>query len=101
MIESLWFGPFTYLDSTFSNWLPTVVDIDLEFYAVVDQKYRNDTKLDALALNEFIVYSAAELEGVQEVKSDINERKKPDAIIQINITDADITTPNTLTFEIK
>ena len=88
-------------DRTFTNWLPTVVDIDLEFYAVVDQKYRNDTKLDALALNEFIIYNAAELEGVQEVKSDINERKKPDAIIQINITDADITTPNTLTFEIK
>jgi hypothetical protein len=88
-------------ERTFSNWLPTVVDIDLEFYAIVDQKYRNDTKLDALALNEFIVYSAAELEGVQEVKNDINERIKPDALIQVNITDANITTPITLTFEIK
>lgn len=87
-------------DRTFTNWLPDVVDIDLEFYAIVDQKYRDNTKLDGLALNEFIVYKISELEGVLEVKNNINERIKPDAIIQINITDANITTPITLTFEI-
>lgn len=88
-------------DRTFSNWLPDPVDVDLEFYAVVDQKYRNDTKLDALALNEFIVYNDSQLEGILETNNDINERIKPDAIIQINIADANITTPITLTFEIK
>ncbi|WP_046755823.1 hypothetical protein [Kordia jejudonensis] len=88
-------------DRTFTNWLPDPVEIDLEFYAVTDQKYRNDTKLAALALNEFIVYSADELEGTKETNNTINERIKPDGIIQIHIEEANLTTPITLTFEIK
>lgn len=88
-------------DRTFTNWLPEVVDVDLEFYAVVDQTYRNNTKLDALALNEFIIYNDSELEGVKDTNNDINERIKPDAIIQINIAEANLTTPITLTFEIN
>ncbi|WP_298420528.1 hypothetical protein [uncultured Kordia sp.] len=88
-------------DRTFSNWLPEVVNVDLEFYALADQAYRENTKLDALALNEFIVYKASKLRGVKKTKNNINERIKPDAILQINIVEANIAMPVTLTFKIK
>jgi hypothetical protein len=93
-------------DRTFSNWLPEVVDVYLEFYAVANQTYRQDTKWNGtdnkgLKLNEHIIYSSDELEGIKETNNDIDERIKPDAILQINIAEANITTPITLTFEIK
>ena len=92
-------------DRTFSNWLPEVIDVDLEFYAVADHTYRHNTKWNGtdnlgLKLNEHIVYSSDELEGIKNTNNDINERVKPDAILQINIVEANLTTPITLTFEI-
>jgi len=91
---------------TFTNWLPEVIDVDLEFYAVADQTYRQDTKWNGtnnlgLKLNEHIIYSSDELEGIKETNNDINERVKPDAVLQVNIVEASLTTPITLTFEIK
>ncbi|WP_430408839.1 hypothetical protein [Kordia sp.] len=93
-------------DRTFSNWLPEIIDVDLEFYAVADQTYREDTKWNGtnnlgLNLNEQIVYNSDELEGIKNTNNDINERVKPDAILQINIVEANLTTPITVTFEIK
>ena len=93
-------------DRTFSNWLPEIITIDLEFYAVADHTYRQNTKWNGtdnlgLKLNEHIVYSSDELEGILNTNNTINERVKPDAILQINIAEANITTPITLTFEIK
>ncbi len=88
-------------DRTFSNWLPEVIDIDLEFYAIADQEYRNETNWNNLALNDFVVYSAADLEGTITTNSNIKERTQPDAILQLNIVEANIETPTTLTFEIK
>ncbi|QHI35495.1 hypothetical protein IMCC3317_08410 [Kordia antarctica] len=86
---------------TFSNWLPEVVEIELEFYAIADQEYRNGTNWDNLALNDFIIYSAADVKGTKTTNNNINERIKPDAILQLNIVEANITTPTTLTFQIK
>jgi hypothetical protein len=92
-------------DRTFSNWLPEVIDIDLEFYAVADQTYKEDTKWNGidnlgLNLNKHVIYSSDELEGIITTNNNINERIKPDAILQVNIVEANITTPTTVTFEI-
>ncbi|MFK7748302.1 MAG: hypothetical protein AB8B65_07930 [Kordia sp.] len=86
---------------TFSNWLPDVIDIDLEFYAVANQKYKNETKWNNLALNDFVAYSAIDLVGTITPNATINERIQPDAIIQLNIAEVHLTTPATLTFEIN
>ncbi|MBC8757371.1 hypothetical protein H2O64_22065 [Kordia sp. YSTF-M3] len=86
-------------DRTFSNWLPDVVDFDLEFYAIADQEYRNATNWNDLALKDFVVYSATDLEGTITINNNINERIQPDAILQLNIKEANIETPTTLTFE--
>ena len=91
----------TMPDRTYANWLPEVVDIDLEFYAIADQQYRSETKWDNLPLKDFVIYNAGDLEGTITTKNDVNERKQPDAILQLNIQEANITTPTTLTFEIK
>lgn len=91
----------TLPDRTFSNWLPAVVDIDLEFYAIADQAYKNETNWNNLALNQFVVYSAADVEGTITTNNNIKERTQPDAILQLNIVEANIETPTTLTFEIK
>lgn len=86
-------------DRTFSNWLPEVVDIDLEFYAIADQQYRSETNWNNLPLNDFVVYSASDLVGTITTNNSIKERVQPDAILQLNIVEANITTPTTLTFE--
>ncbi|AXG71535.1 hypothetical protein KORDIASMS9_03792 [Kordia sp. SMS9] len=91
----------TMPDPTFSNWLPDVVDIDLEFYAIADQEYKNDTDWNNLALRDFVVYSATDLEGTITTNTAVNERIQPDAILQINIQEANITTPESLTFEVN
>jgi len=88
-------------DRTFSNWLPEVIDIDLEFYAIADQKYRNETIWNNLPLNDFVVYNASDVSGTITTNNTINERVQPDAILQLNIVEANITTPTTLTFEIS
>jgi hypothetical protein len=87
-------------DPTFENWLPEVVDIDLEFYAIANQKYREDTLWNNLALNDFVVYSASDLTGTITPNASVNERTQPDAIIQLNIVEANITTPVSLTFQV-
>jgi len=90
----------TLPDRTFSNWLPEVIDIDLEFYAIADQSYKNETNWNNLALNEFVVYSASDLEGTITTNNNIKERTQPDAILKLNIVEANIETPTTLTFQI-
>ena len=91
----------TMPDPTFSNWLPEVVDINLEFYARADQKYRENTAWNDLALDEFVVYDASDLEGTVTQNTNIRERTQPDAIFQLNIQEANITTPASHTFEIN
>lgn len=91
----------TMPDPTYSNWLPEVVDLDLEFYAIANQKYRNETNWNNLALNDFVVYSSIDLTGTITPKTTINERIQPDAILQLNIVAANIATPAELTFEIN
>ncbi|WP_046744652.1 hypothetical protein [Kordia zhangzhouensis] len=91
----------TLPDRTFSNWLPQVIDIDLEFYAKATQKYRENTAWNDLALDEFVVYNAGDLEGTVSQNTNIRERTQPDAIFQLNIQEANITTPVTLTFEVN
>jgi len=88
-------------DPIFSNWLPAVIDIDLEFYAVADPSYKNDTDWDNLALSDFVVYSASDLDGTITTIGAVNERTQPDAILQLNVTDANIATPASLTFEVN
>lgn len=88
-------------DPIFSNWLPDVVDIDLEFYAVANQQYKNDTDWNNLALRDFVVYNQGDLDGTITTVSAVNERTQPDAILQINVTDANITTPVSVTFEVN
>lgn len=86
---------------TYSNWLPEVVDIDLEFYAVADQQYKNDTDWNNLELTDFVVYSASDLEGTITSVTSVNERIQPDAILQLTVQEANITTPASLTFEVN
>ncbi|EDP95978.1 hypothetical protein U8527_13810 [Kordia algicida OT-1] len=91
----------TMPDPTYANWLPEVIDLDLEFYAIANQKYRNDTNWNNLPLNDFVVYSSTDLTGTITSKTTINEKIQPDAILQLNITAANIATPAELTFEIN
>ncbi|WP_298511772.1 hypothetical protein [uncultured Kordia sp.] len=86
---------------TYSNWLPDVVDFDLEFYAVADKEYKNDTDWNNLALRDFVVYSATDLQGTITEDTTVNERIQPDAILQLNIKDTNITTPVSLAFEVN
>lgn len=88
-------------DPTYSNWLPGVVDFNLEFYAIADKEYKNDTDWDNLALSDFVVYSATDLNGTITTNTTINERIQPDAILQLNITDTNISTPVSLAFEVN
>lgn len=88
-------------DPTYSNWLPEVVDIDLEFYVRANKQYKTDTDWDNLALRDFVVYNASDLQGTITTNSAVNERTQPDAILQLNITDANITTPVSLAFEVN
>lgn len=90
----------TMPNPTYSNWLPEVIDFDLEFYAIANQNYKNDTDWNNLALNDFVVYSATDLEGTITEDSTVNERIQPDAILQLNIKETNITTPVSITFEI-
>jgi len=73
----------TMPDPTFSNWLPEVVDIDLEFYAIADKVYKNDTDWDDLALRDFVVYSASDLQGT--VTTLIHKIYKTDTQLQTEV----------------
>lgn len=88
-------------DKTFSDWLPTGFNENLVFYGTFSAKYRDKTKLDKLALNEFIEYKAGTLKGALITNNDIRERTKPDAIFEVNVTTANVTTPAKLKFKIK
>ncbi|WP_420573813.1 hypothetical protein [Kordia sp.] len=91
----------TIPESTYANWLPEVIDIDLEFYAIADQKYRDKTDWNDLKLNDFVVYSATDLTGTITTNANIKERIQPDAVFQLNIQETNISTPITLTFEVN
>ncbi|PTX63123.1 hypothetical protein C8N46_102526 [Kordia periserrulae] len=88
-------------DPIYSNWLPEVIDIDLEFYAIADKTYKTDTDWDNLALTDFVMYSASDLEGTITENTSVKQRTKPDAILQLNIQEVNITTPESLTFEVN
>jgi hypothetical protein len=87
-------------DPTYESWLPATVDFNLEFYAIADQKFRENTQWNNLALNDFVVYSASDLTGTITPNTTIKERVQPDAIIQLNIVEANLTTPVSLTFQV-
>ncbi|MEM6684533.1 MAG: hypothetical protein AAF617_01960 [Bacteroidota bacterium] len=88
-------------DPVFSDWLPEIINIDLEFYAVANTQYKNNTDWNNLALRDFVIYNAGDLDGTVTTVSTINERTQPDAILQLNVTNANITTPVSLTFEVN
>ncbi len=77
-------------NGTFHNWLPDPADFILTFYLYVSAKYREGTAMEGLGMDEYIKYDASELEGKKIVDAFITERTKPDAIVELSISDGDV-----------
>lgn len=84
-----------------TNWLPNTATITLTFYGVTNNIYKKDTIWQDLNLNKYIKYSSAMLNGVETVDNNITSFRKPDAVFELLITDANIIAGNETKFEFK
>lgn len=87
------------VNGSFSNWLPSPADITLTFYGIADAKFKENTKWDNLGLQEFIKFTASSLDGTKITDTSINYRTKPDAIFELVLTDANVTSETETIFQ--
>lgn len=86
-------------NGTFSNWLPNPADFTLTFYGFADAKFKDKTKWNNLELNEFIKFTASSLDGTKITDSTIKYKTKPDAIFELALTDANVTSETETNFQ--
>jgi len=84
-----------------TNWLPNAADIILTFYGVTNNIYKKDTNWENLDLNKYIKYSSGMLNGVETVDNNITSFRKPDAVFELLVTDANIIAGNETKFKFK
>ena len=87
------------VNGSFSNWLPSPADMTLTFYGFANTKFKTNTKWNELELNEFIKFTAGSLDGTKITDNTITYSTKPDAIFELVLTNANVTSQTETIFQ--
>ena len=86
-------------DGSFSHCLPDPADMTLTFYGIADTKFKTNTMWDNLELDEYIKFTKDNQDGAIITDNTINYRTKPDAIFELELTDANVSSETETIFQ--